>query len=203
MAPKFHIQKGIPAGERERAAALYWVAFSSKLGRVMRPEQKALAFLAAAINPDFGYAAIAQDGRLLGVAGFKTSEGGLVGGGFRSLARVYGVLGAMWRAPLLALLERKLEPDLLLMDGICVAPEARGLGIGAALLDAVVAEAEARGLTAVRLDVIDSNPRARALYERKGFRPAGEETIGPLRWLFGFQTATTLLKPVETSRAES
>jgi len=43
------------------------------------------------------------------------------------------------------------------------------MGVGSALLDAVAREAQARGLKEVRLDVIDSNPRAKALYTRKGF----------------------------------
>jgi RimJ/RimL family protein N-acetyltransferase len=51
----------------------------------------------------------------------------------------------------------------------------------------------------VRLDVIDTNPRARALYERKGFVATGEQKLGPLKPVFGFSSATTLIKQAETA----
>lgn len=50
-----------------------------------------------------------------------------------------------------------------------VCPSARGRGIGAALVEAVLVEARARGHRRVLLDVRASNRPARALYERLGF----------------------------------
>jgi RimJ/RimL family protein N-acetyltransferase len=44
--------------------------------------------------------------------------------------------------------------------------------------------------------VIDTNARARALYERLGFAAAGEAQIGPLRHIFGFRSATMMVRPV-------
>ena len=64
------------------------------------------------------------------------------------------------------------------MDGICVDETARGQGIGSLLLDAITDEARSQGLRFVRLDVIDANPRAKALYERKGFKSGENPTVG-------------------------
>jgi len=50
-----------------------------------------------------------------------------------------------------------------------VVPRARGRGVGATLLAAACAEASARGLHPA-LDVVDHDRRARALYERAGWR---------------------------------
>lgn len=50
-----------------------------------------------------------------------------------------------------------------------VAPEARRAGVGAALLDALEAEARARGLTRLQLETGVHQPAARALYERAGY----------------------------------
>jgi ribosomal protein S18 acetylase RimI-like enzyme len=52
---------------------------------------------------------------------------------------------------------------------IGVAPAWRGHGIGTALLDELIARARANGLRAISLSV-ESGNRARALYERAGFR---------------------------------
>ncbi|MBL4629414.1 MAG: GNAT family N-acetyltransferase [Roseicyclus sp.] len=185
-------QPGFQEHQRADAAALFWQAFGGKLGRLLGPEKKALAFLAPILDPTHCLSVSNTNGQLLGIAGFKTADGALVGGGTADLRKVYGIAGLLWRAPLLSMLEREVEPGLLLMDGIAVRPDARGLGIGATLLDAVLEEAKHRKLNAVRLDVIDTNPRARALYERRGFVAKDTQDVFPFRWLFGFSTATRM-----------
>ncbi|MGB5216257.1 MAG: GNAT family N-acetyltransferase, partial [Anderseniella sp.] len=86
-----------------------------------------------------------------------------------------------------------LQSETLLMDGIFVSESARGGGVGSMLLSAIKEKAAACGCSKVRLDVIDTNPRARALYERQGFISQGTSDIGPLRHVFGFQKATTMV----------
>ncbi len=188
----FTISKGFEDAERPRIAALYWEAFARKLTFVMGPPSLGQYFITTHLSPDFALIARAQDGSVQGVAGFKTAEGALIGGEMSDLAQVYGWLSTLWRAPLLTLVERKLEEDVLLMDGICVASEARRSGVGTALLEAIRNEACAQGKRTVRLDVIDTNPRAKALYQRQGFKAIETNDIGPLRWIFGFQSSTTM-----------
>ena len=195
------ISPGFSEAERETVARLFWEAFSGKLGRLMRPEPKALAFLCRALRSDFARVARDGEGRLLGVAGIKTPRGGLVAGGLRELAAAYGWPGALWRGPLLELTERPLAPNQMLLDGLFVAPAARGRGVGTALVGAVIAEAEGLGLREVRLDVVDSNPRARALYARLGFVPAGEDRLGPLGLVFGFRRSTRMIRRLDGERA--
>ncbi len=184
---------GIKPQERAAVAALYWEAFGAKLGRVMHPPERALQFVETVLDGDHAICAHSRDGQLLGVAGFKTHKGALVGGTFKDLARAYGWLGASWRVCLLLLLERDTENERFLMDGIFVAADARGQGVGSTLLKAIITEAGRRGYSEVRLDVIDSNPRARALYERLGFVAKDTQDIGPLRHVFGFRSATTMV----------
>lgn len=182
----------IPEACRADAVRLYWQAFGAKLGRVMAPEDKALGCLARVMDLRFGIGALGPKDRLMGLAGFKTTQGSLAGGGVQDLAAVYGRFGAFWRGALLSLLERPLDADTLLMDGIVVDAEARGQGLGTCLLDAIKSRAKADGNSCVRLDVIDSNPRARALYERQGFAATGTQSLGPFAPLFGFRSATTM-----------
>ncbi|WP_300009354.1 GNAT family N-acetyltransferase [uncultured Roseobacter sp.] len=189
----YEISTGFDACERPVVAALYWQAFGFKLGRVLGPDARAQQFLRAVIDPAFALVARGSDGRILGVAGFKTAEGALVGGDFKDLQAVYGSWGAVWRGLTLSVVERDVAPDVLLMDGICVHESARGLGVGTALLEAVKSQARAMGKPTVRLDVIDRNPRARALYLREGFVPHGIEHTGPFRHVFRFKSATQML----------
>ncbi|WP_366525452.1 GNAT family N-acetyltransferase [uncultured Ruegeria sp.] len=186
------ISRGFTAAERPQAAALFWQAFAAKLSRVMGPDDKGSAFFETVLNPDFALVARDLDGQMLGLAGFKTKEGGLAGGSMTDLARVYGWFGAIWRGLILSVLERDLQPGVFQMDGIFVAAEARGQGVGTALLAAIKAQARQAGMTEVRLDVIDTNPRARALYEREGFQAMGQEQTGPFKHIFGFNSATKM-----------
>ena len=103
------IEHGFAPADRPLVARLYWDAFGPKLGRVMGPGARALAFFESALDPSHAICARGPDGTLLGVAGFKTSEGGLVGGSLPALARIYGWPGALWRFLLLAALERDTE----------------------------------------------------------------------------------------------
>ncbi|MHA7775531.1 GNAT family N-acetyltransferase [Roseibium sp. M-1] len=196
MSEKVRIAAGFAEDQRPVAARLFWQAFSGKLGRVLAPEEKALRLIERILDPAFALGATGRDGRLLGLAGFKTSEGSLAGGGLKDLTAVYGPVGGLWRGLILDVLERETEPDCLLMDGIFVSEEARGLGIGTALLEATAEEARRRRLSRVRLDVIDTNPRAKALYERAGFVVVGEEKTGWFELLFGFASATRMEKLV-------
>ncbi|MEM9797382.1 MAG: GNAT family N-acetyltransferase [Pseudomonadota bacterium] len=185
------IERGFAEEDRTQVATLCWEAFSGKLSRILGPKDRAVTFVASVLNPDFGVVA-RMAGRVQGVAGWKTAHGQLVGGDLPDLQRVYGSFGGLWRGLCLAPLERQVEDGILLMDGICVAPEARGRGLGTALLRAVRERARADGLRRVRLDVVDSNPRARALYEREGFRPVGTSRSGLAARLYGFKASTRM-----------
>ena len=193
---QFRIEPGLRPEHCGIAASGYWEAFSRKLRYPLGPRQKAVAFIERMLDPSHALSAVSVDGGFLGVAGFKTPDGAFVGGGLSDMAKVYGWLGGSARALLISLLERPCEPDTLLMDGIFVRPEARSLGVGSALLDALEHRAAEAGLKRVRLDVIDENPRARALYARRGFEAVSTVSLGFLKPVFGFGAATTMVKPV-------
>jgi ribosomal protein S18 acetylase RimI-like enzyme len=189
------VDVGFTESERAQVAALYWQAFSGKLGKVLGPEARALPFLSKALDPSHALVA-REDGALLGVAGIQTERGRLVDGTFGDMQQTYGFWGAVWRVLLLSLLERDLEDGVCQMDGIFVSAEARGKGVGTALLEAVSDHARQSGARVVRLDVIDINPRAEALYRRRGFKPLKRERTGPFKWVFGFESALKMERVV-------
>ena len=76
-----------------------------------------------------------------------------------------GLLGYVWARFVLD------EGDI---GNIAVAPGFRRRGAGAALLKALLEEAERRQAAAVQLEVRESNLAARRLYEKNGFETVGK-----------------------------
>lgn len=184
---------GIAPEHRTEAARLYWQAFSDKLGRVLGPEPMALAYLNRVIRADHAIGAVGQ-GRLLGLAGFKSPEGGFADGKWSDLRATFGMAGGAWRIALLAALGNEVDNRRFLVDGICVAEDARGHGIGSALVEGLCDLARQRGYGEVRLEVVDTNTRARALYARHGFEGTEVMRLGLLRHAFGFESAETMIR---------
>lgn len=71
------------------------------------------------------------------------------------------------------------DPARANLYAMWVAPEARGAGVGRALVDAALRWARARAALELALGVAETNAAARALYERCGFRDLGAS--GPIR----------------------
>jgi ribosomal protein S18 acetylase RimI-like enzyme len=187
------VGRGVAPDQREPVAALYAEAFAGKLRPALGGPERAVPLLAAQLDADRFLVAAAGD-RVLGVLGFHERGTGAFAVGYRALAARYR--GALLRLALLAPLERRPAPGELLLDGVCVHRDARGRGIGTLLLDAAADLARARGDHAVRLSVVDSNPRARALYERLGFVAGRTERLGVLGHLYGVRAATTMVRAV-------
>ncbi|MFE6331638.1 GNAT family N-acetyltransferase [Streptomyces sp. NPDC057806] len=190
------LRRGIPAGAERRAAELYWDAFGRKLGPALNPPDKAVPFIAAHLNADRAVCAL-LGGRLVGLAGYQLDGRSLTGGSAAAVLRTYGHLRGLHRLALLALFERSADPGQLVMDGIAVDPGMRGCGVGSLLLEEVAAVAAEQNCREIRLDVIDTNPRARHLYERRGFTAVRTERTPYLRKLLGFGAVTTMHRPVE------
>lgn len=191
------IFRGLHTQLRPQAARLYWEAFGGKLGRVLGPDERALRFFQRVIRGDLCFSAVDDGGELIGIAGYKTPAGSFAGGSWDDLTEVYGRWGGRVRGGILWTLGREVDNDRFLIDGICVAKACRGKGVGSRLLAALYQEAAERGYAAVRLDVVQENFRARALYERHGFQAVRTEELGALRFLFGFAASTTMVRQLD------
>ena len=101
-------------------------------------------------------------------------------GGDRPVEMVLGVrrAGRLCAVAGLAFERRERLRHKASLFGMWVAPEARRLGVGRALVEAVLAQAAARpGIVLVQLTVTQGNVEAQSLYERCGFRPFGVEPL--------------------------
>lgn len=196
-AEEIELVEGIPEAMRDQAVALYDDAFGGKFSAAIPSSEGRRRLLSRALNLDFAIGAVDGD-RLVGMAGYETTTGSLTGGiTWKSLKQSVGLLAGLRAAMVFSLYERSLQPSELLMDGIAVDPDKRGHGIGTKLLDHLATFAKSSGFDAIRLDVVDTNPRARQLYERNGFVATETVQFSFLRWLLGFGESTTLVRRIQ------
>ena len=190
-------QLGIPESLRADAALLFDEAFGAKFAIAIADRDKRLALLKDSLSLTYAIAAI-QDDKLVGLAGFQTPTGSLTDGiTLEKLRKHLGIFGGLWAAVLLSLYEREAQEGKLLMDGIVVNQKMRGYGIGTKLLNEMKEYASVEGYSCIRLDVIDTNPGARRLYEKQGFMPTKSESFEYLRSLLGFGASTTMIYRIQ------
>ncbi len=186
---------GLTAESRLLAAKLLWEAFSGKLQRPLGEVERAQEFLAATLDPETT-ALTWGDEELLGAVVLTDAEHRSSSDDWEVAREIYGTVGAARRLALLAPLETTPPAGCLYVDWVAVAPQARGRGVGSKLLAFADEVAQDRGLSAVALDVVDSNPRAQALYCRLGFDVESTRSVWPFRWLYQIRSYTRMVKKV-------
>lgn len=189
-----HYQTGLPETLRGQAALLYDDAFSRKLQFALPDPKRRVRVLARSFEPGHCVVAIQGD-ELLGVAGFHDQHGSFTADmTVRTLYATLGIRGTLRALPLLALLASSPKPGQLHLEGIAVSSQARGLGIGTTLIAMLEEMARNDGLTGLTLEVVDTNPAARRLYERLGFHEVATINLPFLERLMGFRASTSMLK---------
>lgn len=187
---------GFAEHERTRVGALYWEAFGRKLRPAFADDATGLALVHATLSPD--QVLVARLGDVIaGVCGFYEGDRGAVDLTWAALRRQLSTAASIRAGLLLAVLARGERHGALVLDGVCVDVDLRGHGIGSALLAAANEHARRRSARVVRLSVVDTNPRARALYQRLGFQPVDTGSLGPLRAVYGFDRYTVMEREVD------
>ncbi len=185
-------QNGLPPAHFEAAAELYESAFGDKFSRAIAERERRVSLIRNGFNPDFAITAFNCD-RLVGLAGYHSPDGSLTDGiTARAILRRIGFFKGIKACFIFSFYDRKPSPGELVMDGIVVHPSCRGQGIGTELLKRIVSYAEDRDYNTFRLDVIDSNPSARKLYQRFGFKVTKEERFPFLAPILGFRGSATM-----------
>ena len=179
----------------DQAAELYLAALAGKLVPVFGKGERARQALACGFNRQMCLAAIDGE-RLVGVLGIQTPWAGFMDVKWEALRSWYGFIGTLWRMALLSFLHHEPLEGEAYIDGLAVASEFRGRGIGTRLIDALERWAADRGMETLCLEVVDINSRAEKLYRTLGFETVRNQTVWPLGSLFGFSASKVMVKPL-------
>ena len=185
---------------RRPVAELLYEAFSLKLHRLElfnTSREQTLRIYVESLNLDAGVYAL-EGATLVGVLAIDDGTKTLATFPWSTLTREFGFWGALLRKTVERLehLTDRATADKWHVTHIAVAEAARGRGIGALLIQHMIARARAAGCPAVWLDVVDTNPRARALYTRLGFVAQKTKRFGFITRSAGFTASTTMVRQI-------
>ncbi len=172
------VRLGFKEKDRIVAARLYASAFKRKFEKLIGSEDDVTSLLEKRLNPDYCLTCYHNE-QLVGLAGFHIGHKSLTDISFSNFIEQFGVFKGLLKGIVSWIIfYRKAAPqDELLMDGIAVDERFRGQGIGSQLFDALFEWTKENDYKAVHLDVIDENPKAKALYTRLGFEETSYEKI--------------------------
>lgn len=180
---------------------LFYEAFTQKVHHLelfTRDKKKATRIMTHSVDTNSAIYALHQ-GRVVGVLGIKWADGrNFMRFRFTILRREFGLWGATWRY-LWQTFERtltKIPDNTMNVRGIAVHHTMRGRGVGTLLLDALEKRAHEEGFSRLSLEVVDTNPEARRLYERLGFRVIKRESLGWFTKSAGFVAVDFMVKPL-------
>lgn len=187
------IKVGLENHQFSEAAQIYYQAFERKLQPSLKDSISGQQILSESFNPAQVIVAL-KDNILVGVVGFQSTESRFVNPKLSSFIKQFGLIRGWTQYLIMALISRYPTKSELVLDGIAVNQSMRGQGVGTQLLNTVVEYANNHKFTRVRLDVIDTNPDARRLYERVGFIEVKTHKVPYLQALLGFSAVTTMIK---------
>jgi ribosomal protein S18 acetylase RimI-like enzyme len=187
----------LPNQFRASAVRLYLDAFQEKLIPILGNDSRAQDVLEKNLDITQCLAAIC-DQKLVGILAIQNNKGSFLNPTLRTMIKVYGIRGGFFRMCALALMHHSTAPDELYVDGIAVVAEMRGNGIGSRLLHMVESIALKKAIRTISLEVLDTNPRAEALYRRIGFIVTKQRKIWPLNYFikFPFKSTNVMVKKI-------
>ena len=190
------LQWGLPNYLRLAAASLIYDTFVKKYQYTLGPRKKGIQFLANSFRAEYGLVAF-SDGEFVGIAGAKNNEGELIDVRFSRWIRTYNIRAIRSFVIGFPFWFEKKAPGTLTVSNISVKDTFRGQGIGSLILQEFMRYGTAQGYRVLTLEVINSNVRAKALYQRLGFRITNYSSIlFPWRHLLGFTGVYEMSYPV-------
>jgi ribosomal protein S18 acetylase RimI-like enzyme len=185
---------GVPENQRATVASIFCDAFGAKFNKFYGNKNKMIDFISRSIRDDRTVIAL-KNGKTVGFAGLEHNRKSFIDPDLEQTWHVFGLATpvAILVTGLLVL-ANKTKPRELHLETLAVSKNERGNGIGSKLLQFVLNYALSEGFSRIKLEVVETNPRARQLYERFGFEEVGIHKVPyPFSFLVGFGSITEMV----------
>jgi ribosomal protein S18 acetylase RimI-like enzyme len=163
------IAESINKNQRIRAVEIIYDAFEQKIRALIKSKEKALAIYNKSLKNDQVFYAL-LNGNVVGLIGLQYENKTFLEFKYRDLRKYFNPLQSYFIYKIYKLTSPKIKEDVLRIDSIAVDKSFRSLGIGTQLIRKVFEFAGNKSFKEVILEVINTNPKAKVLYERMGFK---------------------------------
>lgn len=196
-----NIKNGLPQNLKSDVADLYLNALGEKFIPILGDRAEAKKLLELSINESNCFSAVSGS-ELLGVLAFQVKDMSFLSISFKEIKSVYGFFRGIFKFIGLSMLSHNTNLDEIYVEAIAVSESARGQGVGSKLFDALFEYAKINNYKRITLQVIDTNPKAKELYERLNFRTISQSKIWPINKIIAwpFSKIYFMEKTVETSK---
>ena len=163
------IADSINKNQRISAIEILYYAFEQKIRALIKSKEKTLAIYNKSLKNDQVFYAL-LDGNVVGLIGLQYKNKTFLEFKYRDLRKYFNPLRSYFIYRIYKLTSPKIKDDVLRIDSIAVDKSFRSMGIGTQLINKVFEFAKNKGFKEVVLEVINTNPKAKELYERIGFK---------------------------------
>lgn len=166
--------KQLTSTQKEEVGIIAYEAFQAKIKYLWlfnKTEKQALDFIRYACVFENGIYALVND-QVYGFIAIDRRKNPFLKYGMKELRCTFGLWGGILRCfyhVFLSLLEKRLKEGEASIQMIAVDQKARGQGLGEQLLNHVFEQEKDKNVSKIYLDVVDTNPKAKKLYEKLGF----------------------------------
>ncbi len=190
------LQWGVPEALRLSVASLIYDSFEKQFQYTIGPRQKGISFIADSLQSEFGLVAF-QENDFVGIGGAQTDKGELIQIRFSRWIRTYHIRAMRSFFIGFPFWYERRESGVLTLTTLSVKEDARGQGIGSQIVKEFIRYGSVNGFHTLKLEVVNSNTRAKALYDRLGFTTQKYTSI-PRPWSFflGFTGIYEMVYPL-------
>ncbi len=191
------LQKGLPLELKSSAAELFLNAFGSKFFPILGHGVKTQKLIESSLNIRNCISAL-ENGKLVGILAIQVKDKSFVDISLNDLKTIYGLVKGFIKAALLSLFIYTPINNEIHIECVAVADSVQGKGIGTRLLKELFSLCSNENIQKVTLEVINTNPKARSLYERLGFSIEKRSKIWPINKIIGwsFDEVVKMYKPI-------
>lgn len=190
------LQWGVPEALRLTVATLIYDSFENQFQYTLGPRYKGVSFIADSLQSEYGLIAF-QENEFVGIGGAKTEKGELIQIRFSRWLYTYHIRTLRSFFIGFPFLYERHESGVLTLASLSVKKAARGQGIGTQIIKEFIHYGSVNGFHTLKLEVVNSNPKAKMLYDRLGFTTRRYTSI-PRPWSFflGFTGVYEMVYPL-------
>jgi len=186
------IQPTIPKNQRIIIAKIFYESFKDKFSIIFGDRKKAIRLISKLIREDRILVAT-KDEKVVGFVGLHYQRKNFMEFNLTEITKVYGLLAIRVLIYFLITIFTEQKPNQLHLEVIAVTEKQRGRGTGTKLLKSTIDFAWLKKFPQIKLEVVNTNPKARKLYEKIGFKKVKDSKIPYPFYIFtGFSLITDM-----------